>query len=387
MKSKLYKVFFSIAILLFATNLYAQAPTSAWINEFHYDDAGADTMEFIEVLVNDGFTDLVNFTVTLYNGNGGAVYDTKTLDQFTQGTTQFGFTLYSYDYTANGGSIQNGSPDGLAIDYNGSLIPGQFLSYEGTFTAVGGPADGMMSVDIGVVEDGTTIEGSSVGLTGTGTQYSDFTWTNFSGTATPGMPNVTQTLPVELTSFTASVINNKIVLNWQTNSEVNNYGFDVERSTISNNNWKKIGFIEGSGTTTEQHSYSYTDNEILSGKIFYRLKQTDNDGSYKFSSIVEVDAGEFPGEFVLNQNYPNPFNPTTKISFIVKNSQSVELKVYNTLGNQVATLFDDKAEANKVYEVEFKAKEFSSGIYFYTLKAVPEGKKGFVYTRKMVLLK
>ena len=382
MKKNFYKTFLFIVFSLITTNLFAQAPTSAWINELHYDDAGADTLEFVEILVNDGFTDLANFTVTLYNGNGGAVYDTKTLDLFTVGTTQFGFTLYSYDYTANGGSIQNGAPDGLAIDYNGTLIPGQFLSYEGTFSGVGGPADGIMSTDIGVVEDGTTIEGSSVGLTGNGTQYSDFTWTNFSGTATPGMPNVTQTLPVELTSFTASVINNKVVLNWQTNSEVNNSGFDVERSSTANNNWNKIGFVEGYGTTTEQHSYSYTDKETLSGKLAYRLKQIDNDGSFKYSNVVEVDAGQFPGEFILDQNYPNPFNPTTNIKFAVKTEQQVKLKVYNVLGNLVATLFNGNAEANKFYSVEFKGNNLSSGIYIYRLEA-----GSFIASHKMLLLK
>jgi hypothetical protein len=196
------------------------------------------------------------------------------------------------------------------------------------------------------------------------------------------MPNVTQTLPVELTSFTANVINNKVVLSWQTNSEVNNSGFDVERSSAANNNWNKIGFVEGYGTTTEQHSYSYTDKETLSGKLAYRLKQIDNDGSFKYSNVVEVDAGQFPGEFILDQNYPNPFNPTTNIKFAVKTEQQVKLKVYNVLGNLVATLFNGNAEANKFYSVEFKGNNLSSGIYIYRLEA-----GSFIASHKMLLLK
>lgn len=179
---------------------------NAWINEFHYDNAGTDVNEFIEVVIPNAYTtpiELTKFSVVLYNGNGGAVYDTKTLSNFTKGSidTANGFTYYSYAYPTDG--IQNGSPDGIALGYNSNLI--QFLSYEGTFTAVGGIANGKTSTDIGIVETGTTALGSSLGLVGSGKKYSDFTWTTFNSNATRGLVNGGQTYLPRTLNITAYI--------------------------------------------------------------------------------------------------------------------------------------------------------------------------------------
>ena len=198
-------------------------------------------------------------------------------------------------------------------------------------------------------------------------------------------------LPVELFSFTGFCNDNSITLNWETKTEVNNYGFDVERKT-SIENWQKLGFIQGNGNSNSPKYYEYTDNEINPGKYYYRLKQVDNDGSFEYSNTVEVNTDELPDEFMLGQNFPNPFNPSTKIKFAVRNKSKVRLIVYNVLGNQVATLFNDEAEANKVYEVEFSATGGSassgnafalpSGIYIYRLES-----DSFVESHKMLLIK
>lgn len=162
-------LFFMIPIGLFAQNV--------WINEIHYDNSGTDADEFIEiVLENPGSYTLSGFSVVLYNGNNGASYDTKTLDQFTMGATVGNFAFYTYNYTVNGFSIQNGAPDGMALAYQGTLIAGQFLSYEGTLTATDGPATGLTSVDIGVAEGSTTPTGNSLQLSGTGSTYASFAW-------------------------------------------------------------------------------------------------------------------------------------------------------------------------------------------------------------------
>ncbi len=128
-----------------------------------------------------------------------------------------------------------------------ALISNQFLSYEGTIDGIEGPANGLTSSDIGVEESGATLSTSSLGLTGSGTQYSDFTWTTFVN-ATPGSPNTTQALPVELSSFSAIQLNDGIKLNWTTATEIQNYGFDIERKS-SNEIWKKIRFIAGYGNS------------------------------------------------------------------------------------------------------------------------------------------
>lgn len=167
---------------------------NAWINEIHYDNAGTDVNEFIEVALPNNYTtttELAKFSIVLYNGSGGAAYDTTLLSSFTKGFVDSisGFTFYSFIYPVDG--LQNGAPDGIALGYDGKLI--QFLSYEGTFTAVGGIANGILSTDIGVSESGTTPVGSSLGLTGSGRKYSNFTWSTFSSN-TRGNINSGQTL-------------------------------------------------------------------------------------------------------------------------------------------------------------------------------------------------
>ena len=169
----LYKLSILSAIfsLIFSLSVSSQ---NAWINEIHYSDSGIDTNEFIEVIIDSpGNFTLSSFDVLLYNGNNGEIYDTKSMDLFTEGVTFEMYKVYYYMYPTNG--IQNGEPDGVALAYNDVLIPGQFLSYEGSFTGVGGPADGITSVDIGVLEGGEP-DGSSLQLAGQGSDYLNFTW-------------------------------------------------------------------------------------------------------------------------------------------------------------------------------------------------------------------
>lgn len=215
---KLYKIFSFLAFsLAFSLSGLAQ---NAWINEIHYDNVSTDVNEFIEVVIeNPGSYNLADFSVVLYNGNGGASYDTKTLDVFTAGTVYGNFTFYYYIYPANG--IQNGAPDGMALVYQTSVISGQWLSYEGTMTATNGPATGLLSVDIGVLEAGTEPAGLSLQLTGTGTQYSAFSWVA-PAAETHGLLNNGQSLggaplpePSNYpTGFAASPDNITIALEW-----------------------------------------------------------------------------------------------------------------------------------------------------------------------------
>lgn len=172
-------------------------------------------------------------------------------------------------------------------------------------------------------------------------------------------------LPVELTSFTGSASENGVVLSWSTATEVNNYGFEVERSE-DGTEYTKIGFVEGYGNSNSPKSYTYTDASAAFGKYYYRLKQVDFTGTFEYSGVVEVTASEIEG-VVLKQNYPNPFNPTTLIKFGVAEASNAVLTVYNALGQEIAVLFNGMAEPNKVYEFEFNAADKASGIYFYKL--------------------
>ena len=198
-------------------------------------------------------------------------------------------------------------------------------------------------------------------------------------------------VPVELTSFTAFSRNNQVVLNWSTATELNNYIFEIERKT-ADQEYYTIGYVEGNGSTAEPHEYSYDDKNVERGKYHYRLKQIDYIGSYMYSKEVEVDVTGII-TFSLYQNFPNPFNPSTKIKYEIpavgtRDRVSVQLKVYDVLGNEVATLVNEEKQPG-TYEVEFstnshsgESRKLTSGIYFYQLKS-----GNFVETKKMILLK
>jgi hypothetical protein len=159
---------------------------NGWINEFHYDNDGIDENESIEIVIeNTALFNLSDFTLLLYNGGDGTVYESQTLNSFTTGTHRDGFSFYTWQPNA----FQNGSPDGLALAYKGELI--QFISYEGAFAATDGPAAGFISTDIGAEESSTkTLITTSLQLIGTGNQYSHFRWTT--NHYSPGIRNIYQ---------------------------------------------------------------------------------------------------------------------------------------------------------------------------------------------------
>lgn len=204
-----------------------------------------------------------------------------------------------------------------------------------------------------------------------------------------GVGNV-DALPITLVSFTGTLIeNNRVRLEWRTISEINNYGFYVQKRNVGSVDWVEIqgSFVPGHGTTNQPQYYTYTDNAGITTSTQYRLKQVDLDGTIHYTDPIQVDLPTSvpevaPREFVLKQNYPNPFNPSTEIKFSVENTNHATLEVYNTLGQKVATLFDGVAEAGRYYTVSFNAAGISSGVYLYRLES---GKRSDL--KKLVLLK
>jgi len=195
-------------------------------------------------------------------------------------------------------------------------------------------------------------------------------------------------VPVELAYFSGTVNGNKVELRWRTETEVNNYGFNIESRVPLNpsqggedGDWITIAFVEGHGNSNSPKYYDYTDSYItLAGRYKYRLKQIDNDGTFEYSNVVTVDVVT-PNNFYLSQNYPNPFNPVTRIDFTIPERQHLSLRVYNTLGELMTELVNEIKEPGS-YSVTFDASILPGGIYFYRLSA---GK--YSIAKKMSLLK
>lgn len=188
-------------------------------------------------------------------------------------------------------------------------------------------------------------------------------------------------VPVELTSFTVNTAKNGIVLNWSTASEINNLGFEVERSN-NGQNFYRIGFVEGMGTSTETHNYSFVNEIEYSGQktLYYRLKQVDFNGRSEYTEIISVEF-DIPTVFALSQNYPNPFNPSTKITFAVPEKSPVLIKIYDLTGQEVKTLVNEVKDAG-TYDISFDASGLSSGVYLYQMRA-----GSFSSVKKMSILK
>lgn len=282
-----------------------------------------------------------------------------------------------------------------AEKYEGSLIRVTNLSKaSGTWPAAGSSATLKVfnqadTLDLRIDSD-TDVDGSTEptwpkDIIGVLTQFSS------TGTVNNGyqlQPRYAQTdflpptiVPVELTAFSANVFGKAIVLNWSTATETNNKGFDVEKS-IDGKTFVKVAFVQGNGTSAKVIAYSFTDQNMASGNYSYRLKQIDFDGTFAYSKVVSVELNAAPTGFALSQNYPNPFNPSTSITFSVERNEMVTLKIFNSLGQEISTLFNAQGEAGKTYNVTFDASKLTSGIYFYQLN---QGKNSVV--KKMTLMK
>ena len=347
------------------------------------------TVNFLNATVNSGKYDIDIYIIK--NAGSGA---------FRLGNANFWFT-YTSSSIDNPVIKTNGIYDAATNnDYNAATLTSgtyaglPYVSYNVLFNGTGDLGLGQTAVTTGngtlvctIEFDITDPSGSNTSafqspgyavVTDVGADITSYgTWTS----------NVfTSPLPVELTSFTASVSQLNSDLNWSTATEVNNYGFDVERRTVSSqlsavSTWQKVGFVQGNGTSNVQHSYSFSDKVTVSGTYAYRLKQIDNSGAFKYSQEAEVTI-EVPKVFMLNQNYPNPFNPTTTISFTLAQDGMTTLKIFDITGREVATLANGMMKAGVVQQVTFDASRLSSGIYFSCLES-----NGLRQIKKLMLMK
>jgi len=218
---------------------------------------------------------------------------------------------------------------------------------------------------------------------GAGVDVCSSTYGNISGNVTGSGTSCNQAMPVELMSFYSSVSNSNVKLSWQTSAEENNKGFDIYRS--ENNNravWSNIGFVKGSGTKNTPTNYSFSDNNLKTGKYYYRLKQVDNNGNMHYFELNNFAEVLPPNKFELLQNYPNPFNPVTKISFYLASDSRVSLKIYDVSGRIISEPINKRHMKSDYYTIDFNASALASGVYFYRIET-----DKFTDTKKMVVLK
>jgi hypothetical protein len=351
---------------------------------------------------------------------GGKVYQTKDGVQITVSHPSNNLTGL-FDYTLTGFSSETvlGAIDvySLVLDFNTTVK---------ITTIQIGNAPEIDKVWKFISNNGDVVRASNGGTSGAVVSLNFINITSITIQDTTGTGNsqilldnvvMDAALPVELTTFTANVEKNSVNLFWQTATEVNNYGFEIERSVgqaISlstgeselSNGWERIGFVPGSGNSSSPKEYSFIDKDKDKDGdrdkdydkdkeydvIRYRLKQIDTDGSYEYSKVVEVTINAQPAGFSLEQNYPNPFNPATSIRYTIpekallnQGTVPVKLVVYNVLGSKVAELVNDNLPAG-TYTVDFKAASggrlLPSGMYFYNLTA-----GNFSTTKKMTFIK
>ncbi|NWG29541.1 MAG: T9SS type A sorting domain-containing protein [Ignavibacteriaceae bacterium] len=193
-------------------------------------------------------------------------------------------------------------------------------------------------------------------------------------------------LPVELSSFAAVVNGNSIILMWRTETEVSNYGFEIERaafiskSETRNSNFQKIGFVQGHGNSNSPKDYAFADTPEEGTSFQYRLKQIDTDGKFQYSDIVRVEIAT-PIQFELKQNFPNPFNPATHITYNLPRDGFVTIKVYDIVGSEIVTLVNEEKKAGS-YLITFDGANLSSGVYICTMTVV-----NFIKSIKMLMIK
>lgn len=201
------------------------------------------------------------------------------------------------------------------------------------------------------------------------------------GTYSGGGSICTGALPVTLSLFNALSVKNNVKLYWKTEAEINNSGFELERSSDENSQWIKLAFVTGSGTTNQPVEYTYEDKKLQPGKYFYRLKQIDYNGNFEYFDLSIPVVISKPKEFALGQSYPNPSNPKSNIEFRLPERTKVNISVYNLTGQLVSTLVNEELEAG-IYTAEFNGSNLSSGTYIYRITAGL-----FTEVKKLILIK
>ncbi|MCK4296430.1 MAG: T9SS type A sorting domain-containing protein [Candidatus Marinimicrobia bacterium] len=417
MKKRLIRVFTVglILVLVIIQVSFAQNAYKVYINEIRAADEGGDDICFVE-LIGPASTDITNFKIYHYNQISTHQW-TITISSFTipnDGITDsdgnnVGFFVLAQDASVNNNdqvsstfNPQNGPADFLVLkDNDGNILDAvawggtpSNIANLGLTTSGSASADNYLHVTVNDQENDNSLQAPDNVL---GDNGSGWTYTS----ATPGQINNGQTsgdisLPVTLTSFTATPGNAKVTLNWTTESEVENLGFNIYRSFYPSGQFTIINdqLIPGHGNTSSRNEYQYIDRNVINGiGYWYQLEDVSHAGETEKHNIVSTvpkgreELGMIPDDFQLFPCYPNPFNPTTNISFNIPENSHVTLRIIDLRGNLVNVLVD-KEQSCGYYEVIWDGRDIhnylvGNGVYFYQLTT----NKGFKSTGKMIFLR
>ncbi len=317
---------------------------------------GTGSLYFLNCYIAAGADNLGNVTITRYTGTQGII---------VVGASSGIKSMWDVSPANQPVSGRNVTYEWLPVFDNGHQF-GPSLRAQ-MFTSTN---SGTNWSPVGAYTDPTTYSPTLRGISASITHFSQWT---IGGEDAP--------LPVTLSSFTALSGGRDVQLHWATESEINNEGFNIEKTISGLDNWTTSGFVKGSGTKSTPTNYSFTDRNLESGTYQYRLKQIDNNGNYQFFTLSTAIVISLPSKFTLLQNYPNPFNPSTKIDFSLPNDAAVNLKIYDITGKEIAVILNEQRKAG-YYSVTFDASKLSSGVYFYKLAA-----GDFSEIKRMVLVK
>ncbi len=332
------------------------------------------------IFANNGTSDFhVVYGIDSFTDNG---YNVVKYQQVTGTPTNWQFNNVNnilYNYKADGSASNEWTRNNLLMANQNLNISGTLASNNSTIgTQTLALANGSFAIDAGTNSGAPTTDQRGAGRNGT-TDIGAYEWWNDEGA-----------LPVELSSFTAVFNKNKVVLAWETATEISNYRFEIEKSLDSKKltdiNFSKIGFVEGQGNSNSPKQYSFIDENPVNGNYLYRLKQIDNNGDFTYSENIAVTINVLPIEYSLSQNYPNPFNPTTNIKFGLPNAENVKIIIYNMLGQEIKTLINQTLNAGTYTLIWNGENDFgvmvTSGTYLYRIIT-----DNYTETKKLMLIK
>ena len=363
----------------------ASEPSPIWVNEINAHGGSPQDDEYIEIVGPPG-TSLSNYQIDIYSCSNGtaSLQSTQTINSFTLANDyqEFGIFLMG----GSSGTLQNvdqlfSGSDNTLPDGNGILVlkdNGGEEIFDYQYDDAGnecptGRTTRSVGDDAGQGTMGFTMN----------TNPSTDAQAAILPLGTPGTANSDggQLLPVELTSFDAQLDGDTVLLLWETASETNNAGFEVQLLSDIASTWQVASWIDGHGTTELAQAYSYRHSGLLPGTYRFRLKQIDYDGTFEYSPEVEVAVG-LPDAFRLSAAYPNPFNPETSFSVSVAQAQEVEIAVYSMLGRKVSVLHRGQMEAQHTQAFRFDASGLPSGTYMVRVMG-----ERFVTSQAITLLK